>query len=77
VRQSTTTYAILALTILIWGNSFAVVQFAIDDGATPTRHLEPIVTMVFAWILLGCGMGQEVALSSVPVTVRITFISRQ
>lgn len=29
-------YAILALTILIWGNSFVVVQMAIDDGATPT-----------------------------------------
>jgi drug/metabolite transporter (DMT)-like permease len=29
-------YAILALTILIWGNSFVVVQIAIDDGATPT-----------------------------------------
>jgi len=36
MRQSTKTYAILALTILIWGNSFVVVQFAIDDGATPT-----------------------------------------
>ncbi len=29
-------YAILALTILIWGNSFVVVQLAINDGATPT-----------------------------------------
>lgn len=29
-------YTVLALTILIWGNSFVVVQLAIDDGATPT-----------------------------------------
>jgi len=77
VRQSTRTYAILPLTILIWGNSFAVVQFAIDDGATPTLHLEHIVTKVFAWTLLGCGMGQVVALSGVLVPVRITLISRQ
>ncbi len=77
MRQSTRTYAILAVTILIWGNSFVVVQFAIDDGATPTLHLEPIVTMVLAWTLLGYGMGQVVALSGVPVTVPVTLISRQ
>jgi drug/metabolite transporter (DMT)-like permease len=29
-------YVILALTILIWGNSFVVVKVAIDDGASPT-----------------------------------------
>ena len=29
-------YIILALTILIWGNSFVVVKVAIDDGASPT-----------------------------------------
>lgn len=29
-------YLILALTILIWGNSFVVVKVAIDDGASPT-----------------------------------------
>lgn len=29
-------YLFLALTILIWGNSFVVVQIAIDDGASPT-----------------------------------------
>lgn len=28
-------YIILALTILIWGNSFVVVKVAIDDGASP------------------------------------------
>ena len=74
---STKIYAILALMILIQGNSFAVVQFAIDDSATPTLHLEPIVTIVFAWTLLGYGMGQVVALSGVLVTVCITLISRQ
>lgn len=36
MTPSTRMYAILALTILIWGNSFVVVQMAIDDGATPT-----------------------------------------
>ena len=29
-------YLILALTILIWGNSFVVVEIAIEDGASPT-----------------------------------------
>lgn len=29
-------YVILALTILIWGNSFVVVEMAIKDGASPT-----------------------------------------
>lgn len=35
MRPSTELYLILALTILIWGNSFVVVQLAINDGATP------------------------------------------
>jgi drug/metabolite transporter (DMT)-like permease len=34
--QSRKLYIILALTILIWGNSFVVVKVAIDDGASPT-----------------------------------------
>ncbi len=29
-------YLFLALTILIWGNSFVVVEIAIEDGASPT-----------------------------------------
>ena len=29
-------YLLLALTILIWGNSFVVVEMAIEDGASPT-----------------------------------------
>lgn len=36
MKPSTKLYSILALTILIWGNSFVVVQMAIDDGASPT-----------------------------------------
>ncbi|MBN1678491.1 MAG: DMT family transporter [Candidatus Thermoplasmatota archaeon] len=35
MNPSTKLYVILALTILIWGNSFVVVQLAINDGATP------------------------------------------
>jgi len=36
MNQSTKLYLFLALTILIWGNSFIVVEMAIQDGATPT-----------------------------------------
>lgn len=36
MKESTKLYLILALTILIWGNSFVVVQVAINDGASPT-----------------------------------------
>jgi len=36
MKPSTKLYVILGLTILIWGNSFVVVQIAIDDGASPT-----------------------------------------
>ncbi len=36
MRQSTRLYLYLALTILIWGNSFVVVDIAIRDGASPT-----------------------------------------
>jgi len=36
MSPSSKLYVILGLTILIWGNSFVVVQIAIDDGATPT-----------------------------------------
>ncbi len=36
MTPSTRLYVVLALTILIWGNSFVVVQLAIDDGASPT-----------------------------------------
>lgn len=36
MTPSTKLYIVLALTILIWGNSFVVVQVAIDDGASPT-----------------------------------------
>ena len=35
MKQSTLLYLFLALTILIWGNSFVVVQVAINDGASP------------------------------------------
>lgn len=36
MNQSTKLYLFLALTILIWGNSFIVVEMAIEDGSTPT-----------------------------------------
>lgn len=36
MKNDTKLYLILALTILIWGNSFVVVQLAINDGASPT-----------------------------------------
>lgn len=36
MNQTTKLYLFLALTILIWGNSFIVVEMAIEDGATPT-----------------------------------------
>jgi len=36
MNQSTKLYLFLALTILIWGNSFIVVEMALEDGATPT-----------------------------------------
>ena len=35
MSPSTRLYLVLAFTILIWGNSFVVVQLAIDDGASP------------------------------------------
>lgn len=35
MNPSTKLYLFLALTILIWGNSFIVVEMAIQDGATP------------------------------------------
>jgi len=35
MNPSTRLYLVLAFTILIWGNSFIVVQMAIDDGASP------------------------------------------
>jgi len=35
MNSRTYLYLILALTILIWGNSFVVVQMAVDDGASP------------------------------------------
>jgi len=35
MRKQTYLYLFLALTILIWGNSFVVVQIAINDGASP------------------------------------------
>lgn len=35
MNRSTHLYLLLALTILIWGNSFVVVKMAIDDGALP------------------------------------------
>lgn len=35
MNESTKLYLILALTILIWGNSFIVVEVAINDGASP------------------------------------------
>lgn len=35
MTKQTYLYLFLALTILIWGNSFVVVQFAIKDGASP------------------------------------------
>lgn len=36
MTPSTRLYIVLGLTIFIWGNSFVVVQLAIDDGASPT-----------------------------------------
>ena len=36
MKSNTKLYLILALTILIWGNSFVVVEVAIRDGASPT-----------------------------------------
>lgn len=35
MNASTRLYLVLAFTILIWGNSFIVVQMAINDGASP------------------------------------------
>lgn len=35
MRRQTWLFLALALTILIWGNSFVLVQLAIEDGATP------------------------------------------
>ncbi len=35
MKENTKLYLILALTILIWGNSFVVAQIAISDGASP------------------------------------------
>ncbi|OGS41779.1 MAG: hypothetical protein A3K67_07235 [Euryarchaeota archaeon RBG_16_62_10] len=35
MRSSTKLILILALTILIWGNSFVVVEIALEDGASP------------------------------------------
>lgn len=35
MKDTTRLYLILAITILIWGNSFVVVQIAIDDGSSP------------------------------------------
>ncbi|MFY9605176.1 MAG: DMT family transporter [Thermoplasmata archaeon] len=35
MKNNTKLYLILALTILIWGNSFVVVEVAIRDGASP------------------------------------------
>jgi drug/metabolite transporter (DMT)-like permease len=35
MKSNTKLYLILALTILIWGNSFVVVEVAIRDGASP------------------------------------------
>src|SRR4030042_1007144 len=35
ITKQTYLYVFLALTILIWGNSFVVVQIAINDGASP------------------------------------------
>lgn len=36
MKQSTKLYLFLAITILIWGNSFVIVDIAISDGALPT-----------------------------------------
>ena len=36
MKQSTKLYLFLAVTILIWGNSFVIVDIAISDGALPT-----------------------------------------
>ena len=35
MRRTTYLYLALALVILVWGNSFVLVQIAIDDGASP------------------------------------------
>ena len=44
-------YIILALTILIWGNSFVVVEVAIDDGASPS--LIALARFTFASSIFG------------------------
>lgn len=36
MKPSTKLYLYLAITILIWGNSFVIVDIAIEDGAVPT-----------------------------------------
>lgn len=63
MRVTTKLYLFLALTILIWGNSFVVVDIAIRDGSSPTlialaRFL--IASSIFgAYILLKRPAGVE------------------
>ncbi|MGQ9587943.1 MAG: DMT family transporter [Thermoplasmata archaeon] len=52
MNRSAYLYVLLALTVLIWGNSFVVVKMAIDDGALPVAIA--MGRFVIASAIFGC-----------------------